>query len=139
MRKWIGILVCLLVTTSLFAVTYQTYKPSSFRTTSAYVAPMQHTSLSMNMQRPLTTGSLSAISVSNFETLNGEGGACYSPSNASLPRRVKIDEPDTEAVGEGVWESPVGDIPCILMAIMASLYVIWRKKRKKVQKNLVVS
>ena len=137
MRKWIGILVCLLVSCQLFAVSYQPCKATSFRTTSAYVVPMQHTSLSMNMQRPLTTGSLSAISASNFETLNGEGGACYSPNYANKgPRRGRGDE---DAIGEYDPHSPVGDVPCILMAIMASLYVIWTKKRKKVQKNLVVS
>ena len=138
MRRKIGILVCLLwVTISAFAVGYQPCGGASFGSTSAYVSTRQ---ISCSRTPYTVHQSASAISVSNFNTLNSEGGACYHPSAINGgPRRGKITEPGTEAVGEGVWESPVGEIPFILMAILASLYVIWTKKRKKVQKNLVVS
>ena len=95
-----------------------------------------------NYQSPITnmaTGSLSAISASNFAALNSEGGACYRPSG---PRRARPNEDvggGSGAIGDYTNHSPIGEIPFILMAILASLYVIWTKKRKKVQKNLVVS
>ena len=145
MRKLVGILVCLFMVCQLHAVTYQTYKPcggASFRSTSVYVAESQYTGFSNN-QSPLavrTAGSLSAISASNFESLNSEGGACYSPANSSATIH-RVGRPGSGSGGIGVSEpqSPVGDTPWIIMAIMASLYVIWTKKRKKVKKNLVVS
>lgn len=137
MRRLIGILICLWVATSLFAVTYQPCKPAAFRTTSAYVAPMQSASptMSMNTQRPLASGSLSAISASNFEVLNCEGGACYIPSATSGSRRVKVKEPepDTEAIGEGVWESPIGDTPWILFGLLLIAYGAFKWKKKSAE------
>lgn len=136
MRRLIGILVCLWVATSLFAVTYQPCKPAAFRTTSAYVAPMQSASptMSTNMQRPLASGSLSAISASNFEVLNCEGGACHIPSaTPGIRKGSKVTEPETEAVGEGVWESPIGDTPWILFGLLLIAYGAFKWKKKSAE------
>ena len=135
MRKYIVILVCLWVTVAMYAVSYSTYRPTggtSFRSTSAYVAT-QHTSLTINMSSPRPTAmGLTAISASNFNTLNEEGGACYLPSATSGgPRRVKIDEPETESVGEGVWESPIGDIPWIFFMLLLFSYLLRHSLPKK--------
>ena len=136
MRKKIGILVCLLWgTVSAFAVNYQPCGGASFGSTSAYVSTRQ---TSYVHHTPYTVHqSASAISAANFSTLNSEGGACYMPGRNNVsPGPRKAYEPDI-AIGEGVWESPVGDIPFILMAIMLALYGIWKKKCKKVQKNVL--
>lgn len=133
MRKYIVILVLIIGSLQLSAVSYQ---PMSFQSTSAYVS-QRSASMVMSMQRPVATGSLSAISASNFSTLNGEGGACYSPTQANMgPRRGRGDD---DAIGEYENHSPIGDVPFILLGLMACLYVIFAKKRKKVKKNLVVS
>ena len=140
MRRIRVILLCLWVVASSFAATYQCYQPTSdFHSTSAYRTNSQ--SSMSNYQSPTTnmaTGSLSAISASNFNALNSEGGLCYAASAKSSPFRAG-KKPDTPPIGQIEEESPIGEIPFILMAILASLYVIWTKKRKKVQKNLVVS
>ena len=125
MRRIAFILICLWVVANSFAVTYSTYQPTGtdFRSTSAYVQSTAGYSQSSITNR--ATGSMTAISASNFSTLNSEGGACYIPSATRIgPRRVKIDEPDTEAVGEGVWESPVGDTPFLLLSLLVLLYVL---------------
>ena len=125
MRKVIGILVCLFLSLRLSAVSYQpvTYSapPTGFRSTSAYTGSMQ------------PTGSLSAISSSNFEALNSEGGACYNPS-ASGPRKGRPNENTyggTGAIGNVDFHSPVGEMPWAGMLILAVLYAIYVKKRKK--------
>ena len=130
MRKLVSVLVCLWVAAEMFAVSYQSYQPTMFRSTSAYVAerPMAtscHQSSRANHQ------TLTAISASNFATLNSEGGACYIPSATSGPSKVKVKEPepDTEAIGEGVWESPVGETPLILLALLAAFYAFFLTSR----------
>jgi len=132
MRKLIGTLVCLLLSLQLSAVGYQpvTYSapPTGFRSTSAYNGSIQ------------PTGSLSAISAANYQALNSEGGACY--NGASGPRRGRPTTNDyggTGAIGNYDYRSPVGDIPWVVMVVLAGLYAIFAKKRKKVQKNLVNS
>lgn len=128
MRKLVSVLVCLWVAAEMFAVSYQSYQPTMFRSTSAYVAerPMATSCHQSSMANHQT---LTAISASNFATLNSEGGACYIPSATSGPRRAKIVEPDTEAVGEGVWESPVGETPLILLALLAAFYAFFLTSR----------
>lgn len=133
MRKIIGILVCLLVTARLFAVDYQPFAysapPTEFRSTSAYTASAN--SFPSGRDRVGATSSLTAISASNFATLNSEGGACYIPSATCGSKRVKVKEPepDTEAIGEGVWESPVGETPLILLALLAAFYAFFLTTR----------
>ena len=135
MRRIKTILLCLWVVANSFAATYQTYTPTDFRSTSAYVAGGERTSTPYTIHStPITnraSGSMTAISAANFSTLNSEGGACYLPSAThSGPRKAgKVTEPDTEAVGEGVWESPVGDIPFILFALFVLIYVIVRRPK----------
>ena len=133
MRRLGFILICLWVVANSFAVTYSTYRPTGtdFRSTSAYMAPnstpdtVHHT--------PYTNQSLSAISASNFESLNSEGGACYIPSatKGGVRKGNKVTEPDTESVGEGVLESPIVDIPLIFFMILLSAYVIPHSMQKK--------
>jgi len=144
MRKYIGILVCLWVATSLLAVTYQPCKPTAFRTTSAYVAPIQTTSttMSMSMQRPLASGSLSAISASNFEMLNSEGGWCAATSASANKPHVRkggrLDEDDEEddngnAIGEYDFHSPIGDTPWILFGLLLIAYGAFKWKKKSAE------
>lgn len=159
MRKIIGIIVCLWVAMGVFAVDYHPIKAtgyrsagrytsaysapaSSFRSTSAYSAPLTVNSLSTTPTGGLTS-SLAAISSSNFDALNSEGGACYQPSALSSgPRRGvarpgsddEDEDPDEEnlAIGEYIERSPIGEIPFFVMALLAGLYAFWAKKRKKV-------
>ena len=121
MRKFIGIVVCLLLSLQLSAVSYQTMTYSApetnFRSTSAYAGSYQ------------PTGSLSAISASNFQTLNSEGGACY---NGPRRGRPKGDgNTNTGLIGSYEFHSPVGDIPFVLMAFLALLYARSILSRRK--------
>ena len=136
MRKWIGILFCLLVSCQLLAVSYQPCGPMAPRSGAVYVAEQQQLVATINMQRPITTGSFASISASNFEALNSEGGACYHPAMRG-PRRIdREDMEDEYGTGQINWESPIGNVPWILMVLLTGIYVFWTKKRKKVQKNL---
>jgi hypothetical protein len=132
MRRRIGILVCLLVfSLQLSAVSYQPCKPSSnFRSTSVYVTGRQQPtggfqSSMSNVQSPMAsraTGSFSAISASNFETLNSEGGACYNG-----PRRGRGREDDyggSGAIGDVTNHSPIGEVPWLLMVLLVVPYLI---------------
>ena len=63
----------------------------------------------------------------------------YNPSQAHGPNRACKDYnpwDDTDPSGLGVGEvddpAPIGDAPPIMMALMAGIYVIWKKKRKKI-------
>ena len=131
MRRIEAILLCLWVVANSFAATYQAFQPTDFRSTSAYMTAGERTSMpSASRATPYTSQSLSAISASNFATLNSEGGACYHPSAIhSGPKKGKVVEPDTEAVGEGVWESPVGDIPWMLIVLLLLLYLPLKKEK----------
>lgn len=143
MRRLIGILVCLWVATSLFAVTYQPCKPAAFRTTSAYVAPIPTTAhtMSMSMQRPLASGSLSAISASNFEMLNSEGGWCAVTSATSTRPHIRRDgrpeddegDDNGNAIGEYDFHSPIGDTPWILFGLLLIAYGAFKWKKKSAE------
>ena len=128
--KNLSIVVCLLIgmaMTPVRAVTYTSapYSRSEvgysapatdFRSTSAYASSRQ------------TAGSISAISASNFETLNGEGGACnytpYGPNRVARPT-------GSGAMGVVDTHSPVGDIPLPLFLLLAGLYLLLRRKAPK--------
>ena len=129
MSKRLGILVCLLISLQLSAINYQpvTYSapPTEFRSTSAYNGSIQ-------------PSGFAAISASNYEALNSEGGACYNA--ASGPRKGRPKGGGTSGggfIGDYEFHSPIGDAPFVLMAILAGLYAFFAKKHKKVQKNLV--
>ena len=103
MRKILGILFILVcsVQCTVYAVTYQTYRPASgtsFRSTSAYIAPtgtpytvhctpstmsstVHCTPYTVHSTPSTVHQSLSAISASNFTALNSEGGAFYRASS----------------------------------------------------------
>ena len=128
MRKIIGIIVLSLLSLPLMAVGYSpvTYSAPStnFRSTSAYNGSMQ------------PAGSMSAISASNYQALNSEGGACYHPS-AIGPRKGRPKENEyggSGAIGNQDFHSPVGEIPWIAMGAMLFLYVFYTKKRRNAQK-----
>lgn len=165
MRKILGILVCLWVATGVFAVDYHPIKAtgyrsagrytsaysapvSSFRSTSAYSAPLTANSLSTTPTGGLTS-SLAAISSSNFDALNSEGGACYQPSALSSgPRRGvtrpgsddEDEDPDEEdlAIGEYIERSPVGDTPWIFIAILIIVYFFRAKMCTGLNRSLVL-
>lgn len=133
MRKLVSVLVCLWVAASVYAAEYKPFAysapPTEFRSTSAYTASSN--SFPSGRDRVGATSSLTAISAANFATLNSEGGACYIPSATCGSKRVKVKEPepDTEAIGEGVWESPVGETPLILLALLAAFYAFFLTSR----------
>jgi hypothetical protein len=150
MMKRKGILVCLLVLVTLRIGAVE-YHPISFSSTSAYYRDNRAANgVSQSAMRPTgamafrsgaitTTGSLSAISASNFETLNSEGGACYNParSNATI-RRERSEEgdsggrdEDSEAIGSYGYHSPVGATPCLFLALLAALYVVYKRPRSR--------
>ena len=142
MRKYIGLLVCLLwVSCRLCAVSYQPCKPTAFRTTSAYIAPVSSAVPMMSMQRPLASGSLSAISASNFEMLNSEGGWCAATSASSTrPQVRKGGRPDEDEGGDngnpiGVYDnhSPIGDTPWILFGLLLIAYGAFKWKKKSAE------
>ena len=137
MRKIIGIIVCLWVAVRLFAVDYQPFAYSAptteFRSTSAYTASTN--ALPATTARVGSTSSFSTISTSNFQTLNSEGGLCYQPSatvNRARKGRPTEDEggDGDNAIGEYDLHSPVGETPFILFALLAVLYIGWRRMAK---------
>lgn len=137
MRKIIGIFVCLWVVTRLFAAGYQPFAysapPTEFRSTSAYTASTS--ALPATTVRVGTSSSFSTISTSNFQTLNSEGGLCYQPSaTANRARKGRPTEDEggdgDNAIGEYDLHSPVGETPFILFALLAALYIGWRRMAK---------
>lgn len=137
MRKIIGIIVCLWVAARLFAVDYQPFAysapPTEFRSTSAYTASTN--ALPATTARVGSTSSFSTISTSNFQTLNSEGGLCYQPSaTANRARKGRPTEDEggdgDNAIGEYDLHSPVGETPFILFALLAALYIGWRRMAK---------
>lgn len=132
MRKIIGILVCLLVIGNVWSADYQS---CSFGSTSAYIHSQNAQQSMKNASRAQTYGSMSAISASNFETLNSEGGACYNPArDGSAIHRV--GRPSSGSGGTGVSDqhSPVGATPWLLMVLMACTYgfVIHMRRHRRV-------
>ena len=148
MRKIIGIIVCLFITVGLWAVEYH---PATFSSTSAYMHESRVANVAaQSAMRPsgamafrsgaiTTTGSLSAISASNFEALNSEGGACYTPArHGGTIRRERSEEgdsggrdEDSEAIGSYGYHSPVGATPCLFLALLAALYVVYKRPRSR--------
>ena len=103
------------------------FPQTAFQSTSAY--------RSAGLQQPVaaaevcrTTGSLSAISASNFDALNGEGGACYSPVQ-SAARRGRGDEGG--AIGEYDFQSPVGGTPWLWILTLSLLFCFHRRREKR--------
>ena len=155
MKRLICYIVTLCVVTGVYAVDFRiktTAPQAEFRSTSAYihrtmiVSQPQQTVLEHHSSHYAATAttSFTVISAANFQTLNTEGGLCYQP--ASGIAKAKKGRPGGGggdsgggAIGEYEFHSPVGEMPFILMAIMASLYGIYAKKRKKSRKNLVES
>ena len=130
MRKLIGIIVCLGLTAALSAVTYQPCKASDFRSTSSYVVNGNQTlapqaQMGLVPARTAPTGSLSAISASNFESLNSEAGL-MGTSEPSGPRRGIGRGDGNGGVGVITEESPVGDTPWLVMALLALFYIALR-------------
>ena len=135
MRKLIGIIVCLGMTAALSAVTYQPCKASDFRSTSSYVENGNQT-LALQAQmglapaRTAPTGSLSAISASNFESLNSEAGLMVTPASSSGPRRGRPGGGEGGEIGNYGYHSPVGDTPWLVMALLALFYIALRLRKK---------
>ena len=138
MRKLIGIIVCLGLTAALSAVTYQPCKASDFRSTSSYVVNGNQTlapqaQMGLAPARTAPTGSLSAISASNFESLNSEAGLMATPASSSGPRRGRGDhggDSGSGAIGDYGYHSPVGDTPWLVMALLALFYIALRLRKK---------
>ena len=135
MRKLIGIIVCLGLTAALSAVTYQPCKASDFRSTSSYVVNGNQTlapqaQMGLASARTAPTGSLSAISASNFESLNSEAGLMATPASSSGPRRGRGDHGEGGEIGNYDYHSPVGDTPWLVMALLALFYIALRLRKK---------
>ena len=143
MKKVIGIIVCLWVVTTAGAVEFAPAAP--FRSTSAYGAhgeQYQQQMMTAN-SRPQSIGSLSAISASNFEALNSEGGAFYSPSQTSSapsgPRKGRIGGGDEETnpgggggeIGNDEVRSPIGDTPWLIMLLLGVGYIAFLTFRRQ--------
>ena len=135
MRKLIGIIVCLGLTAALSAVTYQPCKASEFRSTSSYVVNGNQTlapqaQMGLASARTAPTGSLSAISASNFESLNSEAGLMVTPASSSGPRRGRPGGGEGGEIGNYGYHSPVGDTPWLVMALLALFYIALRLRKK---------
>jgi len=146
MRNVIGILVCLLVAASTFAVEYHPLRTSAaaqgsyytasalpsadFRSTSVYSV----SSLSDSYGGPAATGSFSAISASNFDALNSEDGLCAGTS-ASVAAMRRAGRPGGGgsggggAIGEYDFHSPLGEIPWVFCLLLIG----WFCCRKRVE------
>ncbi|MBQ9296632.1 MAG: hypothetical protein IJ204_05495 [Paludibacteraceae bacterium] len=147
MRRYICyILVCMsaIVSADLSAVTLTSQtKPTTIGAAPAKNAgpvpvTIGSTSAAINGRGIATTGpavpaarpqSFSAISASNFATLNAEGGACsLTSAETSTPGPRK--RPGT---GTGVVEerSPVGDTPWLFVLILATAFACLRFLRSR--------
>ena len=129
--KKLGILVCLLgITSSLFAATFMgdNNPRTSFQSTSIYRTPSARTGVGMKAaDRRVMSASARDISAENFLTLNSEGGACYrNSSSSSGPRKGRSTS--GSATGTTVWQSPVGDIPCLFFLLLAIIYGVVKRK-----------
>lgn len=123
MRKIVGIILCLWIATASFAYDYtESAASSSFSSTSAYRASA------------VAPSSFSAISAANFAALNSEGGACYQDRALSGPRKGR---PGGGATGQGKLESPVGDIPWVLLLVAALAYAVSLRLRKRNLDNAI--
>ena len=117
--RWIFVTLLLLsITSSVYAYQPAT-QPSAWRTT-----PTMSSDVQPNYQ---------FRSTSTYKPIVGQtpyvSRSTYSPG-ASRPRRSSPWDEEGEGIGN--IYTPVGDVPFVLMALMAGLYVIWKKKRKKI-------
>ena len=143
MKKIIGIIVCLWSVVSVFAVDYHPIKATGNRPAGSYYATHSQPSsafrsTSVYNSRGLNGygASFSAISTSNFNALNSEGGACYLPTATSGPRKGVVrpgsdsDDDDEEnlAIGEIIYRSPLGDAPVGLILLLCGIWIISRAK-----------
>ena len=117
--RWIFVTLLLLSIASGVYAYQPATQPSSWRTT-----PTMSSDVQPNYQ---------FRSTSTYKPIVGQtpyvSRSTYLPG-ASRPRRAWSEEPDGEEIGHIL--TPIGDIPYILMALMAGIYVIWKKKRKKI-------
>ena len=137
MRTYINILIGLLLLAAP-ARAVSAFPQTEFRTTSAYMSSgrTNHQSQITNYQLARPTGSIAAISASNFAQLNGEGGACYQASAIHKPirrggRDDEEDEGGTSGIGMTEFHSPVGATPWIFMIILAAAYLFVKRRNKK--------
>ena len=142
MRILKSILVCLFM---VFAASYcgavNAMPYTEFRSTSVYMGSPARNNKSQitnyqsqisNQRLARPSGSLTAISASNFAQLNGEGGACYQASALHKPaaRRGGRDDMEDEegdggnAIGVYDFHSPVGNTPWVLILLLLFAYVI---------------
>ena len=135
-------IVTLIIATLLLAAparAVSAFPNMEFRTTSSYMSSgrTNHQSQITNYQLARPTGSMTAISASNFAQLNGEGGACYQASaihNPTIRRGGRDDEEGeggTSGIGMTEFHSPVGATPWIFMIILAAAYGIIKRRNKK--------
>ena len=120
--KWLFALWLLMCCQPMLCAFQPATMPSAWRTTPT---------LSTDRQMSYQFHSTSAFTPTTHTTVYTPGSA--SPySGPRYMRRGIDDEEDPTGDEVGYIYTPVGDIPYILMALMAGLYVIWKKKRKKI-------
>ena len=141
MKRQINIYIFLCVAASVFAVAYQPCQPSSFRSTSTYVcgaADYNQSSYTIHHTSYTTkaTGSLSAISASNFAELNSEEGWC---AGTSAKANIRKGRPGGGggggggAIGEYDFHSPIGDTPWILFGLLLLAYGAFKWEKKSAE------
>ena len=130
MRRLLGIVVCLWIVERLLAVEY---RPIGFSSTSAYAGSQRSEQTAMMAApRVQTYGSMSAISAANFTALNSEGGACYTPTDMERPKgNVRKGRSGGNGTGMYDFHSPVGATPCLFLALLAALYVVYKRPRSR--------
>ena len=93
-------------------------QPSSWRTT-----PTMSSDVQPNYQ---------FRSTSTYKPIVGQTPYISRSTYAQTSYRPRRSAWDEEGEGIGNVYTPIGDVPFILMALMAGIYVIWKKKRKKI-------
>ena len=124
--RWIFVTLLLLsITSSVYAYQPAT-QPSPWRTT-----PTMSSDVQPNYQFRSTSTYRPVVGQTSYTSRS----TTYYPG-ASRPRRSSPWDDEGDPSGLGVGEvddpAPIGDIPYILMALMAGIYVIWKKNRKKI-------
>ena len=119
--RWIFVTLLLLSIASGVYAYQPVTQPSAWRTT-----PTMSNDIRPSYQFRSTSTYKPIVGQTSYTSYTST--ATYAPG-ASRPRRSAWDE---EGEGIGNIYTPVGDVPFILMALMAGLYVIWKKKRKKI-------
>lgn len=139
MRRFFGILVCLFWVANMFATTYQSYQPTDFRSTSAYVTSRPD-GISTYQSQAVSHQSIASISASNFAAMNEEGGEFYQPP-ATNPH-VRKGRPGGGggdsgggAIGEYDFHSPIGATPWLLFAVMVTSYILIKRRRNRMNRT----